>query len=143
MAEPAAVDGAIAGGRGFCTRCAADVSALPFEARFCNRCGTPLPAAAPDASTQPLPPAPQPFAQPLILLAYANALFNLGCRYETAIGSRRNLEEAARCYEKAARLGNPAARARYGPLLEGTKPVVEPSPPFATVVDPGTPGQPS
>ena len=140
MAEPAAIEAAGAGGRVFCTRCAADVSTLPFEARFCNRCGSPLPAAADTAPR--VSNTPQLFAQPLILLAYANALFNLGCRYETAIGSRRNLEEAARCYEKAARLGNVAARERYAPLLDGTRPT-EPSPPLATVIDPGAPGQPS
>ena len=44
-----------------------------------------------------------------MLLAYARSMFGLGWRYEHAIGSRRNLDEAARCYTKAARLGDPAA----------------------------------
>jgi TPR repeat protein len=49
------------------------------------------------------------FHPPQFLLAYARALFNLGWRYETAVGSKRNLEEAARCYQKAARLSVAAA----------------------------------
>jgi TPR repeat protein len=92
----------------YCSRCATDVSALPLEARFCNRCGLTLPERTPLRAA----PAPEPFQPPLILLAYAKALFNLGWRYETALGSRRNLREAARCYGKAARLGDAAARAR-------------------------------
>lgn len=39
-----------------------------------------------------------------ILTGYANALFRLGLRYESALGATRNVEEAARCYDKAARL---------------------------------------
>jgi TPR repeat protein len=90
------------------------------------------------------------FASPLILLAYGRALFNLGSRYETAVGSRRNVEEAARCYWKAARLGDAAARGRYGaaslgvdstphdppPLPQLPADFVEPPPPFATVYRP-------
>jgi TPR repeat protein len=87
---------------GLCVKCAADVSALPKAARFCNRCGTRLL----DHADQYPPP-------PLILLAYAQALFNLGRRYETAIGARRNLDEAARCYAKAARLAAPPFAALY------------------------------
>jgi TPR repeat protein len=161
MAERAAVDGVATSGLAgpppvppglhpiHCLRCAADLSSLPAVARFCNRCGVALPAsfaANANAVSRP-PPLPQLFAQPLILLAYGRALFNLGWRYETAIGPRRNVEEAARCYWKAARLGDAAARERYGAgLLEAGQsshdppplpplPVdfVEPPPPFATV----------
>ena len=86
---------------------------------------------------RPPPPRPQPnrcnprnrprrphSAPPEILIAYAKALFNLGCRYETALGSRRNLEEAARCYWKAARLSHAAAQAPANP---------DAPPPFASV----------
>lgn len=131
MADPTAIDGRSDGrpfvpplqaGKTFCARCAADVSALPPLARFCNRCGSTLPERFPTRHSVPAPPAPSPVADsyqpPLILLAYAKAMFNLGCRYETAIGSRRNLQEAARCYWKAARLGDPAAAGRLAPQAE-------------------------
>jgi TPR repeat protein len=127
------------------------VSALPPGARFCSRCGFPLPPHVAGDSVPSPPPLPQLFASPLILLAYGRALFNLGWRYETAIGSRRNVEEAARCYWKAARLGDVAARERYGaasldpattpheppPLPPLPADFVEPPPPFATVYRPG------
>ena len=134
MAERAAIDDAVdgvppdprlqvGGNAVFCVRCAADVTPLPAAARFCNRCGASLPDrretrgrvpadAAPAGGVDPAAPASAPFQPPLILLAYAKAMFNLGHRYETAVGSRRNLEEAARCYWKAARLGDLAARDR-------------------------------
>lgn len=82
---------------GFCVKCAADVSALPQAARFCYRCGSRLTDSR----------SPDPLLPPQILIAYARALLNLGWRYETAIGSQRNLDEAARCYEKAGRLVPP------------------------------------
>jgi len=50
-----------------------------------------------------------------VLLAYGKSLFNLGWRYEHAVGARRNLSEAARCYWKAARLGDPSAVGRLNP----------------------------
>ena len=43
-------------------------------------------------------------ARSLIMLAYANAMLNLGWRYEHGRGAMRNVEEAARCYAKAGRL---------------------------------------
>ena len=108
-------------GSGYCANCAADVTHLPPFARFCHRCGFQLPA---DVGDRALPGLPEPvehravpyarlfFPPSLILLAYGKALFNLGFRYETAIGSRRNQEEALRCYGKAARLGDPSAMGR-------------------------------
>ena len=170
MAEPTAIDGVVQGGllappSGshsppiFCFHCAADVTALPPVARFCNRCGSDLPKwfhgkpmpslPIPDPPIPTNPPAELP--PPLILLAYARAMFNLGCRYETAVGSQRNMQEATRCYWKAARLGDAAARERYdahamaspalayhpAALAAGTLPVRDPSPPFATVYRPG------
>ena len=47
-----------------------------------------------------------------ILTGYANALYNLGRRYESGVGISSNLREAWRCYSKAARLGNFWAFAR-------------------------------
>ena len=98
------------------------------------------------------PSSPDPL-QPLILVAYAKALFNLGSRYEAAVGSRRNLGEAARCYWKAARLGDAAARERLAaepadgrcvlPYPPSPLPVPDsvmardPGPPFADVYRPG------
>lgn len=162
---PAGVDGPAAPSwpataSAFCTRCTASVSLLPRTARFCSRCGLPLPQQVEQpegvpqnsgADTISSPPATEPFRPPAILLAYARALFNLGNRYETAVGSRRNLQEAARCYWKAARLGDGAARERvetqpehgdalpYKPPplpLPGSLIVRDPSPPFAAVYRP-------
>jgi hypothetical protein len=48
----------------------------------------------------------------LILLGYANALLKLGWRYEHGQGVLRNKEEADRCYQKSAKLGNVFARAK-------------------------------
>lgn len=50
-----------------------------------------------------------------MLYGYATALFRLGRRYERALGADRNLDEAARCYFKAAKLGNLAGFARLAP----------------------------
>lgn len=137
MAESAAIDGAFPS-PGTCVKCATDVTRLPATARFCNRCGSPLPARGGQpllpAATSVAPPA-LPFDPPQILLAYARALFNLGWRYETAVGSRRNLEEAARCYWKAARLGDAGARLRFEQPPNANDPVL-PVPPFATVYAP-------
>jgi hypothetical protein len=146
MAERAAIEDVVSSAKGalplppsvpgsspriFCVKCAADLTPLPPAAKFCNRCGSSLPehfhryqTAQPAAATHSPAPPPAPFQPPQILLAYARALLNLGWRYESAVGSGRNLEEAARCYWKAARLSavaNPAA-------------VDDPSaPPFASV----------
>jgi len=51
----------------------------------------------------------------LMLLGYANAMYRLGWRYETGLGSGRNPQEALRCYFKAAKLGNIAALSRLAP----------------------------
>ena len=51
----------------------------------------------------------------LMLLGYANAMYRLGRRYERSLGSGRNVEEAIRCYFKAAKLGNGDALARLAP----------------------------
>lgn len=48
----------------------------------------------------------------LILLGYANALLKLGWRYEHGRGVAQNDEEAARCYQKSAKLGNVFAQAK-------------------------------
>ena len=45
---------------------------------------------------------------------YAKALYFLGRRYETGLGSWNNPDEAYRCFMKAARLGSPAAAAKIG-----------------------------
>jgi hypothetical protein len=131
--------------RATCRKCGAHLTLLPKVARFCNRCGTTLAPpgatilARPSTALQP-PRAPR-FAWPrwlfnlwfacleggdgvthsasegrsAVLLAYGKSLFNLGWRYEHAIGARRNLAEAARCYWKAARLGDPSAAGRLQP----------------------------
>ena len=116
-----------------CQRCSADVSRLPIAARFCPRCGLEIQVADPVyspmlgdeqvweelASQWPrVTAAVSSDAQPahsLILLGYANAMYNLGFRYELGRGAARNVREAVRCYMKSARLGNPWALARLAP----------------------------
>ena len=131
-----------------CPRCAAAVAHLPPIARFCHRCGARLrDGAAAKAVPAVADGLPAPFAAvfppSLILLAYGKALFKLGLRYETAFGSRRNVEESMRCYHKAARLGDASAIERLAaggatppPLPPAPLPVassVTPPPPFAGV----------
>ena len=112
-------------------------------ARYCHRCGTPISAAKLARQPYCFPPRSCTVAGPVfsrprwllnlwcactdsdaedaafarrsgVLLAYGKSMFNLGWRYEHAIGGRRNLTEAARCYWKAARLGDPSAAGRLG-----------------------------
>jgi len=47
-----------------------------------------------------------------ILRGFAAALYRLGRRYEAGLGTSNNPNEAQRCYYKAAKLGNLAARQR-------------------------------
>lgn len=109
-----------------CPTCYRDMTSVPSVARFCPNCGSQLPprdAAGfliPPEESSPLFPvykalrdeletklaadeSPQA-ATSLIILAYANALLNLGWRYEHGRGLLRNVEEAARCYAKAGKL---------------------------------------
>jgi len=108
-----------------CPTCYADMTGVSVVARFCPRCGVQLPARdgagflIPPEESSPLFPVyralreeldeklagetPQ-VASSLIILAYANAMLNLGWRYEHGRGAMRNVEEAARCYAKAGRL---------------------------------------
>jgi hypothetical protein len=108
-----------------CPTCYMDMTGVPVVARFCPKCGVQLPARdgagflIPPEEHSPLFPVykalreelgeklsnetPQ-LASSLIILAYANAMLNLGWRYEHGQGALRNVEEAARCYEKAGRL---------------------------------------
>lgn len=121
-----------------CRQCAADLKALPETARFCPCCGSEL---CPDrpcgrvtgrgAADSPAVfvggqwrrcdgisgdlqciSAAVPLGPSLILEGYANALYKLGRRHETALGAAHNPQEAERCYRKAARLGNFWALAR-------------------------------
>jgi hypothetical protein len=108
-----------------CPTCYRDMTRVASVARFCPTCGAQLPPRnaegflVPPEESSPLFPAyralrdelaekltgesPQA-ATSLIILAYANALLNLGWRYEHGRGILRNVEEAARCYAKAGRL---------------------------------------
>jgi hypothetical protein len=108
-----------------CPACYRDMTGVSVVARFCPVCGSRLPAR--DAAGYLIPPeessplfvvyqslrkeleekladeSPQ-VATSLIILAYANALLNLGWKYEHGRGALKNVEEAARCYAKAGRL---------------------------------------
>jgi hypothetical protein len=108
-----------------CPACFKDMSAVPVAARFCPKCGAQLPARnaagflIPPEESSPLYPvyrslrdeleeklaseAPQ-VASSMIILAYANAMLNLGWKYEHGRGLLKNVEEAARCYAKAGKL---------------------------------------
>ena len=85
----------------------------------------------------PPPPAPE-FFHSIMVVGYARAMNQLGCRYETGHGVARNSDEALRCYCKAARLGNSEARLRLvqrGAEVRVTSPDSPsnpPSPPVAT-----------
>jgi TPR repeat protein len=62
-----------------------------------------------------LPPLPLDGAEAthsLIRFGYAAAMGSLGLRYEAGLGAQKNEDEAIRCYIKAARMGNDAARER-------------------------------
>jgi len=119
-----------------CLRCSADLSSLPEWARYCPRCGLDTHASPPAAlralaadplrdigdmigqwrhlyelsvpmTQPPAPPAGAPVASASqILTGYANAMYNLGRRYDAACGAAGNPREAVRCYFKSARLGN-------------------------------------
>jgi TPR repeat protein len=124
-----------------CPKCSADVTLLPSAARFCNRCGFALTATTRTGRTGPIAATSRArsgrlFSRPrwlfnlwfacldcdsdcaasagrsAVLLAYGKSMFKLGWRYEHAVGARRNLTEAARCYWKAARLGDATAAGR-------------------------------
>jgi hypothetical protein len=109
-----------------CPTCYFDMTGVPVVARFCPKCGVQLPARdsagylIPPEESSPLYPvyralredlegklsadATPQVASSLIILAYANAMLNLGWRYEHGQGALRNVAEAARCYAKAGRL---------------------------------------
>ena len=145
-------DGA-AHARQHCPGCGADPNSLPTAARFCNRCGARLETAGAAGSTAPVGicarwlmslwcgchPDGHPVPTNLrtrsqVLLAYGKSMFNLGWRYEHAVGARRNLHEAARCYGKAARLGDPSARRRLsGESPDNASDESSPLPPLATL----------
>src|SRR5256885_4903719 len=97
-----------------CPRCRADLSRTPPGARFCSRCGVDLLAGPSDDSNVGE-------NHSLMLMGYANAMYNLGCRYEMGRGTARNADEAIRCYYKAAKLGNPYALARLAPHLHDAR----------------------
>ncbi len=110
-----------------CPACRAPLAGLGGlgAARFCPTCGGALPLRDPTGLLLP-PEQGSPLydvyvalreelgaklagqtprqASSLIVLGYANALLNLGWRYEHGKGIMRNIEEAARCYTKAGRL---------------------------------------
>lgn len=99
-----------------CAGCETSLVELPATARFCPSCGMPLPAA-----DLPAAPATIDTESRAIRASYAAALYRLGWRYEA--GSPRIAEEAARCYMKAARLGNQSAQVRLD-----TAPTCAPAP---------------
>ncbi len=92
--------------RAACPRCHDELARIPTSAKFCPRCGLELPEHCP-----PWFPAIAVDLSNPALLAYANALFNLGIRFEND-GEILDLEQARRYYEKAARIGLTHAKAR-------------------------------
>ncbi len=124
-----------------CPSCYDDMTSVCAVARFCPRCGNRLPARdaagylIPPEESSPLYPvyaslrkeleeklaneAPQ-IASSLIILAYANAMLNLGWKYEHGQGALRNIDEAARCYAKAGKLS-----AAWGSSSSGSRGAAE------------------
>ena len=113
-----------------CPCCRLDLDHLPRAACFCPRCGQalaqcpagPPPVFSPNFSAPPDDGEAMPGLS-AITRGYAQALFKLGRRYETATGSRHNPGEAMRCYSKAARLGSNLALDRLTPRGEPGGPV--------------------
>jgi hypothetical protein len=118
-----------------CPACYKDMTGVSVVARFCPKCGERLPSRdaegylIPPEESSPLYPVYKALreelsaklveegqspseATSLIVLAYANALLNLGWKYEHGKGILRNVEEAARCYEKAGRLSEAWGKGR-------------------------------
>ena len=144
----------IAGSARFCPRCGMTLSAAPVLSPEASSPATSPPSPRPvlplpeqpvtsaakwmrlrDAHAAPVPPPTGGQHSALgnpndvhstILLGYAKAMYRLGRRYETALGTGRNVAEAIRCYFKAAKLGNSAALARLAPQCAGTP---KPTPP--------------
>lgn len=120
-----------------CPRCQHELSGIPVTGRYCPRCGIQL--LVEDAGAGKPPPFatviresiedsvtvrrieqlrpvaaqagdhPERGRRRSILRGYASALYRLGWRYESANGATRNLDEALRCYGKAARLNRSEA----------------------------------
>jgi len=119
-----------------CPTCRRIVATLPVSARYCPRCGSLMPQNRPDlslfADAMERPARRRrlawiwPFARrgrgdfawrllgrrPGTLIAYVNTLLNLARRYESAPGADKNIRQALRYYEKAAKLGSGEARGR-------------------------------
>jgi TPR repeat protein len=68
------------------------------------------------------PPATPEEIHSLMVLGYADAMCQLGWRYETGDGAVRNADEAKRYYAKSARLGNDYAKAKLEPPTESPPP---------------------
>jgi hypothetical protein len=97
-----------------CVRCGHDLTRLPVSPRFCPRCGLnvsvrPVPVAHAPGLVQEAPRDP---GTSTIVVGYGIAMNKLGGRYEIGQGVHRNVDEAVRCYGKAARLGNEDAKSR-------------------------------
>ena len=129
-----------------CSRCHHDLSALPPAAHFCPGCGQKqieVPLATIDSTFFAAPlPAPEYFHS-VVVIGYVRAMNSLGDRYESGRGVARNIDEALRCYCKAARLGNSEARLRLidrGVVSSTTSPDAPSNPPSLPVAtEPQTP----
>jgi len=131
-----------------CGTCHRIVATLPAAARFCPRCGSTLATNRPDLSflgdaflrpkqrglfswLLPLRRADRSWRllgrRPGTLIAYVNSLINMARRYENARGADKNLDQAIRYYEKAAKLGSGTAREK----LNSTLAYKSDDPPFA------------
>ena len=99
-----------------CVRCGHDLTRLPASPRFCPRCGLnlsvrPVPVVDCREPVPVLTQTPEPGTS-TIVVGYGIAMKKLGGRYEVGQGVHRNVDEAVRCYGKAARLGNEDAKIR-------------------------------
>ena|SRR5438132_6041267 len=129
---------------GGCPCCQRRLDDLPKAARFCPKCGGELLAPAGNEPKMTLrermeqvqallcehlgtgtPPPSLEHVHSLTLLGYANAMLQLGWRYEHGRGVARNDDEADRYYTKSARLGSVYARARLADkavdVMDGTE----------------------
>ena len=116
-------------GMSTCPRCHDDLSRVQSVARFCPHCGIDLrntrqADVAPAETAEQAPAVSHQWhlfgsqsaaaqaGRSSLVRGFAKALFRLGRRYEEGLGAAHNRQEAARCYQKAAILGDAEALER-------------------------------
>ena len=104
-----------------CPHCQFNLGVLPMSAKYCPHCGVDLSRPTVSANPVRVEYASKSAGAPLkvvgshrsaLVRGFAGALYRLGVRYEANLGARSNRNEAIRCYQKAAKLGDEQAMNR-------------------------------